>query len=141
MNQTGDVVRPIYNIGIFCDEKISDDKIVSAMLSEGQNNPISYDSSDELVSNYNVGRVSGLVFGLEYFDAERLELVQSLLSNENSTPIAIVSRRISKIDHGQIQGIENVFVLKYPKELEDLPGVFRKMILSEKLIAMRKKKS
>lgn len=122
-------------IGIFCESEVSDESVLSALLAPGDLNPICFSSLDELVTDYELGYTKGIVFGLNEITETELKAIQEIVDQIVGTPLTILSNKISHEHQARILEMGNVFALRNPHELENLPGVFYKMFAAVPVLA------
>ena len=122
-------------IGVFCESEISDEEVLSALLSTGEFDPVCFDSADELIEDYQKGQTKGIVFGLERIHKHQVEIMSKIVDSVHGTPVTILSNSMSEQQRLEISGLGNIFALKNPSELGSISGVFQKMFEAQPVIS------
>lgn len=133
-------MRNLKKIGIFCEQGVSDEEILSHLLEAKGLNPVCFFSPEELIEDYQGGNTQGVVFGLESLSEKRIELLQNISLRLEKTPLAVLSPEVSYEGRLAISQLNSAFVLHYPTEMKDLSGVLNKAFTEINVVAARREK-
>ena len=123
----------MYTIGIASEHPHFSELICKQIQRRSEFTPLIYESSSLLVTDFNHGKVNGLVFVKDEFHPSHMKFFHSIKSKAPDVPIAIMCREAAPSLKQEVARYSNASILTYPGELNHLNGVFHKMFGQEKV--------